>query len=99
MKLKLETRLKSQASDWLKWRHGLVSNLNFMILGPDLKSSCLPYRLWSLAVALSTAKNAPKHAAKYVKFPIPSVCLKSWSRSECSTFLFNATCVPVNVRM
>jgi hypothetical protein len=34
IKLKLETRLKSQASDWLKWR--LVSNLSFMILGPEI---------------------------------------------------------------
>jgi hypothetical protein len=37
-KLKLETRLKSQASDWLKWRPGLVSNLSFMILGPGRSS-------------------------------------------------------------
>ncbi len=46
IKLRLETRLKSQASDWLKWRPGrhfsqsdawdlsLVSNLSFMILVP-----------------------------------------------------------------
>ncbi len=35
IKLRLETRLKSQASDWLKWRPGLVSKLSFMILGLD----------------------------------------------------------------
>jgi hypothetical protein len=46
IKLKLETRLKSQASEWLKWQPGrhysqsdvwelrLVSKLSFMILGP-----------------------------------------------------------------
>jgi hypothetical protein len=51
IKLKLETRLKSQASDWLKWRPGhhssqsdvwaliLVSKHSFMILGPDISNS------------------------------------------------------------